>query len=318
MAIAVLASFAALAVAERIRVSESERTRLWWLAIGALSMGIGIWAMHFVGMLSWHLPIPVAFDTVTTLVSVFPAICASAVALHILSAAQRTRRTTALGGLAMAAGIGTMHYTGMEALRMSATLYYRPVAFAMSLVVAFVLATASLSLRPARQHVRRPAVWIRWVRATILGGAVTAMHFTAMHAALVVADATIPFPTGILPDATLVIIVTSAVTILVSLTLVATLAERRLADLSDQLVAGHARFRAVLSSMADGVVTFDEYGHDRVGESGRRRDVRRWRQPARGEVHHLLLPSARTGSADAPLVGVSRGAGARTETRDPG
>ena len=259
-AIAVLASFAALAVAERINVSGSERTRHWWLAIGALSMGIGIWAMHFVGMLSWHLQVPVAYDTVTTLVSVVPAIGASAVALHILSSARRSVVSTALGGLAMAAGIGMMHYTGMEALRMSAALYYRPVAFAMSLVVAFVLATASLSIRPTPQRSRLPGASIRWVRAAILGGAVSAMHFTAMHAACVVADETIPLPTGVIPGATLVILVTSAVAILISLTLVATLADRRLADLSDQLVVGHARLRAVLNSMADGVMTFDESG----------------------------------------------------------
>ncbi len=260
MAIAVLASFAALAVVERLHVSERERTRHWWLAVGALAMGIGIWAMHFVGMLSWHLPLPIAFDTATTLVSVLPAICASAIALHILSSPRRTPAAVLLGGLAMAAGIGTMHYTGMEALRMSARLYYRPGEFALSLVIAFVLSTLSLSLRPTEQHDRLSVAAVRWVRATILGGAVTAMHFTAMHSAQVFADASIPLPEGVIPDATLVILITSAVALLVGLTLVATRADRRLSDLSYQLVDGHARLRAVLNSMTDGVVTFDANG----------------------------------------------------------
>jgi NO-binding membrane sensor protein with MHYT domain len=161
VAIAVMASFAALAVAERMHHSASERTRHWWLAIGALSMGIGIWATHFVGMLSWHLPLDVAYDTITTLVSILPAICGSAVALHILTSARRSASRAALGGLAMAAGIGTMHCTGMEALRMSATRYHRPVEFSVSLVVAFVLATATLSLRPTIRHRRLRPVAIR-------------------------------------------------------------------------------------------------------------------------------------------------------------
>ncbi|MEP7380979.1 MAG: MHYT domain-containing protein [Gemmatimonadota bacterium] len=260
IAIAVLAAFAALSVAERIHVSIDERTRHWWLAVGALSMGIGIWAMHFVGMLSWHLPVPVAYDIVTTLVSVFPAIFASAVALQFLSAPHRTAGATALGGLAMVAGIGTMHFTAMEAMRMSAVLYYRPVQFGLSLVVAVVLAIVVLSLRPAMRRSSLPPVARQGVRALILGGAVSAMHFTAMHAARVFADPTLPIDTDVLPSSTLLTLVTSAVTILVSLTLVATFADRRLSDLSDRLLARDARLRAVLNSMADGVVTFDEAG----------------------------------------------------------
>jgi PAS domain S-box-containing protein len=259
-AIATLAAFAALAVVERLRASAGPQARRAWLVVGALSMGTGIWAMHFVGMLAWHLPIPVAFDATTSLLAIVPAVLASAIALGTLSAPEVSTRTTLLAGFAMAIGIGVMHFTGMAALRMDATLYYPPAHFAISLLVAFLLATAALFLRRRLHRPGVPTAPLRWMRALLLGGAVTAMHFSAMHAARVFPGGAHPTPDGVLPDTTLAVLVTTAVAFIIGTTLVGTLADRRLSDLSGRLHAREARFRSVLHSMADGVVTFDQTG----------------------------------------------------------
>lgn len=258
--IATLAAFAALAVVERVRATDEPRARRLWLAAGAVSLGTGTWAMHFVGMLAWHLPIPVAFDTTLSLLSIVPAILAGAVALQTLSARAVPTRATLLAGLAMASGIGLMHYAGTEALRMRATLYYRPVPFLLSLVIAFVLATAALFLRRGLQRSVTRSAALHWTRALLLGGAVTAMHYSAMRAALVFPDDTIPPSSGVLPDAILAILVTTAVALIVGTTLVGTLAGRRVSDLTGRLNNREARFRSVLQSMADGVITFDLAG----------------------------------------------------------
>ena len=82
VAVAVIASYTALDLAGRVSASDSSPMKSWmWLLAGAVSMGTGIWSMHFIGMLSFHLPIPVAFDLPLTLISMFIAIAASLIAL---------------------------------------------------------------------------------------------------------------------------------------------------------------------------------------------------------------------------------------------
>lgn len=82
--VAALASYAGLLMSVRIDDSVNTLTRWLWLGAGSLTMGIGVWAMHFLGMLAFVLPIPVTYDLTLTVLSVFPAIFASAVALHVI------------------------------------------------------------------------------------------------------------------------------------------------------------------------------------------------------------------------------------------
>src|ERR1700693_3023675 len=82
--IAVLASYAALDVAGRV-TSAKGGIRFLWLIGGAVAMGIGIWSMHYVGMLAFQVPVPVQYDWPTVLVSLLAAIFASAIALFVVS-----------------------------------------------------------------------------------------------------------------------------------------------------------------------------------------------------------------------------------------
>lgn len=182
--VASIASYAALEVIERVTAAPTRRARRYWIAAGSVAMGLGVWAMHFIGMLSFSLPMPMTYDLNTTIVSALPAILASGVAIHVLSLPMRSGRLLA-GGALMAAGIGTMHFTGMEAMRGAAELYYDPVLFIGSLLVAFALATlafwAEFKLSP-REGVD-PLSGIL-VSAPILGAAVCGMHYTAMRASI--------------------------------------------------------------------------------------------------------------------------------------
>src|SRR5690349_13241439 len=82
--VAVLASYAALDLAGRV-TSARDRARLLWLRGGAAAMGVGIWSMHYIGMLAFRLPVPVQYDWPTVLLSLVAAILASAVALFVVS-----------------------------------------------------------------------------------------------------------------------------------------------------------------------------------------------------------------------------------------
>src|SRR3989442_9059734 len=142
--IASLASYAVLGLAERISAADKPLAKRSWLAAGAVTMGIGVWAMHFIGMLALRLPVRVHYDVAITLVSVAPAVLASAIMLHVISQARISAGKLILGGTLMGAGIGVMHYTGMAAMRMDAVMRYDPVLFVVSVVVAVVLAITAL------------------------------------------------------------------------------------------------------------------------------------------------------------------------------
>ncbi len=184
--IATLASYAFLQFAGRIIDLRYSVVRFAWLGAGAVIMGGGIWAMHFVGMLAYILPIPVAYEIVPTALSVVPAILAAAIALHVVARPTVTMPRLLIGGTLMGAGIGAMHYGGMAAMSVSALVRYEPALFATSIVAAVALAILALQVRfwvnqrgtgtPGRISSAPQEI----VGAMILGFAVTAMHYIAM------------------------------------------------------------------------------------------------------------------------------------------
>ncbi len=180
--VAALGSYAFLQFATRIAELRDAGLRFSWLAIGAIAMGGGIWAMHFIGMLAHVLPIPVSYDLGVTALSIVPAILAAAVALHVVARPVVTTPRLLVGGTLMGAGIGAMHYTGMSAMQLNALVRYDPALFAASIVVAVLLAILALQAREwiSRMRPTRPGNVRDGVGALILGFAVTAMHYTAM------------------------------------------------------------------------------------------------------------------------------------------
>ena len=114
MTIAVLASYAALDLAGRVTSSRG-RTRAIWLSGGATAMGLGIWSMHYVGMLAFELPVPVLYDWPLVLASLLAAVGASAIALFVVSRKTMGVVNAVAGSVCMGGAIAGMHYTGMAA-----------------------------------------------------------------------------------------------------------------------------------------------------------------------------------------------------------
>ena len=180
--VAILASYTALDLAGRIATARG-RAVWMWIGGGALSMGIGIWSMHFIGMLAFQLPIDLGFDVPITLVSLAVAILSSGLALWIVSHPVLPVVQLSLGALAMGVGISTMHYTGMAALRMQPGIDYDPAWFGASLVIAVGASAAALWIA---FRLRRHSPYVRLARcgaAVIMGLAIVGMHYTGMAAA---------------------------------------------------------------------------------------------------------------------------------------
>jgi NO-binding membrane sensor protein with MHYT domain len=107
-------------------------------------MGSGIWSMHFVGMLAFHLPVAVAYDAATTILSMVIAIVVSGLALFVVRRPTLTGQNITIGATLMGVGICAMHYTGMYAMRMSPPIEYHPPLFIASVLIAIVASLAAV------------------------------------------------------------------------------------------------------------------------------------------------------------------------------
>lgn len=182
--VAVFASYTALDLAGRVTAAFG-RSRLAWLIGGAIVMGVGIWSMHFVGMLAFSLPIPIAYDVWLVLLSVLPAIIASGLALSLASGRVLTIQGLLLGGLFMGIGIAGMHYIGMAAMQMKASTQYDSVLFVISVAMAIGASIAALWIAfQLRTQTSETGWWRKLGAALVMGAAISGMHYTGMAAAI--------------------------------------------------------------------------------------------------------------------------------------
>jgi signal transduction histidine kinase len=181
IAIAVLASYAALDLAARIRAATG-MTRRAWLTSAALAMGGGIWSMHFIAMLALESEGPIEFDIGLTLLSLVVAILVTGCGFWFMQRKAADVSDLVAGGALMGLGIAAMHYTGMAAVRVPGRILYDPALVAASVAIAIAAATAALVLASRDQVLIKRAI-----SAGVMGAAIAGMHFTGMAAADIVA-----------------------------------------------------------------------------------------------------------------------------------
>jgi PAS domain S-box-containing protein len=180
--IAILASYAALDLAGRV-TSASGRARVLWLIGGANAMGLGIWSMHYIGMLAFHLPVPVRYDWPTVLASLAAAVGASAIALYVASRREMGLVQAAIGSVFMGGGIAAMHFIGMAAMRLDATHDYSPALVTLSVALAIGISLVALWLSFQLRGETRTLTWRKLAGALVMGAAIPVMHYTGMAAA---------------------------------------------------------------------------------------------------------------------------------------
>ncbi len=179
--ISIVSSFAAFSFADRLAVNRGRRYYLW-LAGGASAMGLGIWSMHFIGMVAARLPVPVMYHIPTVLFSLLLAVLASAVALGFVSRTQFGGYSNTIGSLAMGAGIGSMHYLGMHAMRSTAMHHYDPFRVLLSILTAVLFSWLSLRLVFTIRTSTGKHELLRMGGAILMGSGIAAMHYIAMSA----------------------------------------------------------------------------------------------------------------------------------------
>ena len=179
--IAIFASYLGLSVAQFASTAPKTGSRHVLLGFGGLAMGVGVWAMHFIGMLGFRLPCAISYDPWITALSILPGVIAGIFALRFVSESDFRGRDLLAGGILFGAGIGLMHYTGMAALRLPGSLSYDPGLFLLSIGVAVMLAAVALYVRfGLARRFRDSTRWTLAIASVVMGLAISAMHYVAM------------------------------------------------------------------------------------------------------------------------------------------
>ena len=180
--VAILAAYTALNMAGRVAGSQGIAARIW-LAGGGVAMGIGIWAMHFIGMLAMDLAMSMSYDVAITALSMAIAIGSSMFALWLVSGEQLRLRRLLPGAFVMGTGIVAMHYTGMAALEVSPGIVWDKTWVALSVVIALVASLVALWLTFRLRYEAAQVALMRLGAALTMGIAIAGMHYAGMKAA---------------------------------------------------------------------------------------------------------------------------------------
>jgi two-component system, sensor histidine kinase and response regulator len=247
--IAILAAYAALDLAGRVTVARG-RLRVGWLTGGASGMGLGIWSMHYVGMLAYSLPVPVYYDWPTVLLSLLAAVLASGIALFVVSRDTMGPLHVAVGAVLMGTAISAMHYIGMEAMRLPAMCHYSLALLALSILLAIAISAIALWLTFHLRDDRWAKSWRKPASALLMGAAIPIMHYTGMAAVTFM-------PTSEAPDVShameisaigMAAIIGVTLTIL-GLTILTALIDRRFSAQSRRLDLNEQRYQQLVESV---------------------------------------------------------------------
>jgi PAS domain S-box-containing protein len=258
VSIAILASYAALDLAGRVATvnNTSRLLRLWG---GAVALGTGIWAMHYIGMEAFHLPVPMLYDGPTVVFSLLTAIATSAIALFIVSRSAMGRYRTAAGSILTGCGVAAMHYIGMEAMRIPAILSYSP--WLVSLSVLLAIAISFIALRLTFAFKQQSGSWCvpKLGSAVMMGSAILVIHFVGMSAVSIIPIGSI---SGGLEYAITVSALgfagfATATLLILSLVILSAIVDRRMMQQAQELAEHRLQMQAIFDNTTDSIIVLD-------------------------------------------------------------
>jgi len=262
--IAITSSFTAFGVAERINKAEKPIIQSIWVIFGALSMGLGIWAMHFIGSLALNLPIPVSYNLHLILLSMLPAILVSSTVLWLMIQTFSNQLRQLLCGIFLGLGICNMHFIGMLSWQFDAQVYYVPNLLAIAFIIAPLFATIALNIQfEAFEKSHDQSVGFKQVKsAVVMGFAVSGMYYTVMYATVFLPGHGVGTFSETIDSTILAYIISSVILLILLLAIVTPLALRYRQmsfDLSRQ--EQDLRIAATAFQARDAIMITDEQTH---------------------------------------------------------
>ncbi len=243
--VATLASYTAFDVVSRMGARESWRAYGWLLA-GALALGTGIWATHFVAMIGFDLPVNMIYDLRIVVLSWAIAVSASGVALNASTRAGKPAHRLLLGSAALTFGIASMHYTGMHAMHVEPGIEYDPILILVSVVASFAGSLAALRIAVFLRQPRSRGGFGRKIAASlVLATSIAAIHYIGMAAASFSVGSA--FGTAAALDSVLLATLVGASTLVfLGIALVVSIQDRRIESETAGLVASLSKANAEL------------------------------------------------------------------------
>ncbi len=240
-----LASFTAINLFGRARLL-SGRARMSWVIAAGAAAGCGIWATHFIAMLSYDPGISIAYNLGLTALSLVMAMTITSLGLIVAIQARRVW-AGAVGGSIVGGGVACMHYIGMWAVEVPGRVSWSIDLVVVSIALGMLLGAVALTIALKRNDIRSSLV-----AALFLTLAIVSHHFTAMGAIEIVPDPARVIASLSLSPTSLALAVASAAISILSMSLVSAFADRRVGDKSLLLTT-------VLNNMTQGVVMFDDH-----------------------------------------------------------
>lgn len=183
--IASLGSFTGLRLATDIQKAPTQRLKTLLHLGGAFAFGVGIWSMHFIGMLAYDMDMAVTYDPFLTILSMIIAVVIAYGVLQIIRGGVLKAGPLGAGALLLATAICSMHYIGMAAMEMDADLRYIPSLFLLSVLIAVIASGAALWIVfTLGQHEGRWKLLWQAIAALIMGAAICGMHYMGMEASV--------------------------------------------------------------------------------------------------------------------------------------
>src|SRR6266487_258507 len=224
--VAAFASYTALDLGGHVAAARGLARRVWLLT-AAVTMGGGIWSMHFVAMLAFTMPIPMSYDIGLTTLSLLVAIFVTGGGFYVISRKGTSPLRLVFSGIFMGLGIVAMHYTGMAAMRGHAEFSYDRLYVALSIVIAIGASTAALWLA-----LRTTDLGQKLVAAAVMGLAISGMHYTAMWGTIFTAHVPLHEAQGnaSLDQTTLALAVAGITFVILAFASIVSLSERKRAE----------------------------------------------------------------------------------------
>lgn len=200
-----VAAYTAISILRKINPADKLNKR-WGCITGALTMGTGIWSMHFIGMLAFKLDMVHRYDPFLTGLSVIIATGFSWAVFRNITAATLSFKRMLINAPFMGIGVALMHYVGMSAMQMDGEIRYIPWIFALSLIIAIIASGAAIWIMRVVNEAKKHQEILQIIAALVMGLAVSGMHYTGMAASVFIPYADCRFDPGQSP-AELVVLV---------------------------------------------------------------------------------------------------------------
>ncbi len=256
IAVVFISAYTALTISSTL-FSTVGRDRVKWILHGALVMGLGIWSMHFIGMLASHLSVEVTYHTPLVILSIFPALFASGIAFAITSKPQVRKIEVAIGAIMITIGIIAMHYSGMAAMQMQANIQYDVPLVILSVFVALAASLLAMFLL-FYARARSKLIGLKVVSAALIAIGVSGMHYVGMAAVQFKMDSHTHTMAGNTMGSSYIaynVGIGMALILLIAITRIRS--ETKVKSLSDDY---DRQFHSVIESTADGIVVTDAAG----------------------------------------------------------